>query len=368
MSYLDDILALQQGQTTQSGSSGGVYDPRVSYDSEMGGSIPFMPSVGAGWMQGLSQFQADDGSFDAAGFNAWLRGMGYRAVEFQPGGSRFTRGIFDAQGNPVMPVESGEYEDDNFWTAAMLAAGVTGANVGLASGAFGGTEAATLASSTGGGAVGGNALTGASALTGGGGASASMPSAMSFAGSGGTAAGATSYAAPALSASGAGAATASVGAGAGAGAGTSAGMSAGQWLQALEAGTSIAGGLYGMRQAERAAERMDPFGPHRARYAQLLQDLEANPGSVSRLPGFRAGLRAIESSTAAGGYFGSGNAAAALSEFGGNFYQQELARLAQLAGAGATPGAGALGALDATGRSMASIGYGIGQLGQLLGG
>jgi hypothetical protein len=142
-------------------------------------------------------------------------------------------------------------------------------------------------------------------------------------------------------------------------------MGVGGWMNAIGGGLSIAGGLYGMKTAKDAAGAMDPFGPYRGQYAQRLQALEANPGMVAQLPGFQAGIKALESSTAAGGYFGSGNAAAALTEFGGNFYERELARLAQLAGAGQSPGAGALGAAQITGQSLAGIGYGIGQLSRL---
>lgn len=122
---------------------------------------------------------------------------------------------------------------------------------------------------------------------------------------------------------------------------------------------SIASGVYGMKLAGDARQASDPFAPYRGAYGAQLAALEANPGSIVSRPGFQAGLETIQRKSAASGYYGSGNMASALSRYSGDFYNQEAARLAGLAGAGQTPGAGqALGA-DLASQSLGSIGYGL---------
>lgn len=75
-------------------------------------------------------------------------------------------------------------------------------------------------------------------------------------------------------------------------------------------------------------------------YNSLLQTLIANPSSVSTLPGFQfqfdTGSKAVAARMGAGGFAGSGNEAAALTEFGqglaGSFYGQQASLLASLSG------------------------------------
>ena len=133
---------------------GAVYDPTAYYEPEMGGSGQWQPSPGAGWMQGLgslpgqnfydnsTDMQLSGNTFDTAALNEYLRANGYTLAEGSQGQNQWTRGVFDAQGNPVIPVETGNYEDDDFWTAAQIAAAVTGANV-AAAGAGGAAAAGT---------------------------------------------------------------------------------------------------------------------------------------------------------------------------------------------------------------------------------
>lgn len=128
------------------------------------------------------------------------------------------------------------------------------------------------------------------------------------------------------------------------------------WLKDL---ISVGSGLYGMNLASDARKVSDPFAQYRAGYGEKLAALEANPGSITSRPGFQAGLETIGRKSAATGYYGSGNMASALSRYSGDFYSQEATRLAGLAGAGQTPGAGqALGA-DLASQSLGSIGYGL---------
>jgi hypothetical protein len=137
-------------------------------------------------------------------------------------------------------------------------------------------------------------------------------------------------------------------------------------------GMNVASGLYGMYQqnemrelAERAASQQDPFGGQRGQYAQMLQQLYADPSRITSMPGYSAGLTAVERKMASQGYNGSGNMMAALQEYGGNAFNAEAARLAQLAGAQFAPsGAQALlqgnqYANDLAAKSLASLGYGM---------
>lgn len=148
----------------------------------------------------------------------------------------------------------------------------------------------------------------------------------------------------------------------------------------INAGT----GLYGLSQAgkladqaSQAAARADPFGPYRAQfvgplsnivnqpnpllgftqqygpqfgaaastpspvsgfagtYAQQLQDLMANPqGKLTSIPGYQAGLEAVQRAGAAQGWTGSGQMMTGLQEYGGQFFQQQLANLMNLTNMG----------------------------------
>lgn len=70
--------------------------------------------------------------------------------------------------------------------------------------------------------------------------------------------------------------------------------------------TNVIGGLTGL------------FGSNRiSNLAQL-----PSPGQVTSIPGYQAGLDAVQRSMAAQGYQGSGNMMAALSKYGGDAYNQ----------------------------------------------
>ena len=125
---------------------------------------------------------------------------------------------------------------------------------------------------------------------------------------------------------------------------SSLGSSAAKIAPALQ----IGGGLYGIlqslnlqRQAQILASQSDPFSSSRGQYATQLNNLMANPSSITSLPGYDAGLQAVERSMASQGYSGSGNMMAALQQYGGQAYQQQVQTLEALSGANATPGAGA---------------------------
>lgn len=156
------------------------------------------------------------------------------------------------------------------------------------------------------------------------------------------------------------------GAGGAAGA-VGAGSTAGMWdtaLRGLASGGArsifdIGSGLYGMSLANKAREASDPFAKYRGYYGDQMMQLQANPGSITQVPGWRAGLEGLDRQMAARGYYGSGNMDAARSQYAGDFYQKQMALLGGLAGANQAPGAGQFSSADLIGRSLASIGYGL---------
>jgi len=147
-----------------------------------------------------------------------------------------------------------------------------------------------------------------------------------------------------------------------------------EWLKRLKMGTSglnIGSGLYGMyrsrqmgKLSKQAMEKGDPFGPERAGYAAKLKELYADPSQVQNLPGYKAGLQAVERKMASQGYLGSGNMMVALHDYGGRAFDAEVARLSTLAGANISPnfsaGINAKGMSDdLMSRSLASLAFGI---------
>jgi len=99
---------------------------------------------GSGFYGPLSRFAGQqvgngDGQYgtapDITGATDWLSGTGQQVMQAY-GDGQVARWLQDAQGNITAEPEINRNEDDNFWTAAMLAAAVTGANLyGSAGGA-----------------------------------------------------------------------------------------------------------------------------------------------------------------------------------------------------------------------------------------
>ena len=125
------------------------------------------------------------------------------------------------------------------------------------------------------------------------------------------------------------------GGGAGAGGG---GMPS--WLKQGLGGLQLAGGLQQYQaQSQRQAQQQG--------YAQQMQQLMANPSSVESLPGYNAGLRAVQHKGRAEGFGGSGSMAAALAGYGGQQYQQQLSNLASLQGGSQPVGSPMMGLVGA---------------------
>lgn len=113
-----------------------------------------------------------------------------------------------------------------------------------------------------------------------------------------------------------------------------------------------------------AQQAADPFGSQRKYYLQRMQELERNPGMITSMPGYRAGLEAVQNAGAAQGFTGGGNMMAGLQKYGGDFYNQTMDRYATLAGAGFNPAAGAQfrmqglqSGIDLAGNSLNRLGY-----------
>lgn len=168
-------------------------------------------------------------------------------------------------------------------------------------------------------------------------------------------------------------------------AGTAAGATAGgttaaaaPWYKNFSNILALGSSVYGIMTAQqikemaaKAAAQQDPFAKQRAGYATQLAALDANPSSVTSLPGYKFGLeqgeQAISRRAAASGFSGSGNEAIALKQYdqmyAGQYLSSEQQRLAQLAGAqfaptgGNTQLTGELGSADIMNRALASTGY-----------
>lgn len=139
---------------------------------------------------------------------------------------------------------------------------------------------------------------------------------------------------------------------------------------------SIASGVNGLQRSRQlqkiagnAAAAADPWGASggRAQASGQLQQLLADPNYVTQLPGYQAGLQAVQRSLASQGYLASGNMMAALQKYGGDFYNNAVNQLGGLAGAGVNPGTGAqlglqgnIAANTLAGQGLYDIGAGLG--------
>lgn len=96
-------------------------------------------------------------------------------------------------------------------------------------------------------------------------------------------------------------------------------------------------GLYNANQLSKAmnanARASDPFASQRAMYQGKLSELMDNPSSIEKIPGWKAGMDAVNRKMASQGYIGSGNMMVALQNYGGQFFNDYADRLAKLAGA-----------------------------------
>lgn len=92
------------------------------------------------------------------------------------------------------------------------------------------------------------------------------------------------------------------------------------------------------KQGDAAIAAADPFAEYRPGYAKKLDALMSDPSSITTTPEYKSRLEAASRQLAAQGYTGSGNAILEAANAGGAAFQQSYNNLAQLSGAGVTPG------------------------------
>lgn len=137
-----------------------------------------------------------------------------------------------------------------------------------------------------------------------------------------------------------------------------------------QAAGGVAGGNKVAQGAKEGASAADPFAQYRPAYGKQLNTLMSDPSSITSMPGYQAGLTAVERAGASQGYTGSGFMAGALANYGGQQYQQALNNLMILSGAttGSPASAGQILQQGATnqaqiqGQAVNSALYGAGQL------
>lgn len=137
-------------------------------------------------------------------------------------------------------------------------------------------------------------------------------------------------------------------------------------------GLNLGSGIYGMyagnqaRQAAKQPQVYDPFSTQRAGYQKQLAELTADPSLITKDPSYAAGMQAVERRMAANGYLGSGNMMTEMANYGGNFYNNAVTRLGQLAGANLSPvrtdSSAMVNANAQMSRSLATLGFSLAQL------
>lgn len=140
-----------------------------------------------------------------------------------------------------------------------------------------------------------------------------------------------------------------------------------QLMGLLGQGVNLGTALNGLRQANRLgnqAAAADPLAPYRAGFARQLNDLMQDPSKITSMPGYEAGLQAVQRSMGAQGMLNSGNEAAAIADFGGRYFDTAVGRLQGLAGGTAGGGLPATEAgINLTNSSLNRIMSGIASMG-----
>ena len=122
-------------------------------------------------------------------------------------------------------------------------------------------------------------------------------------------------------------------------------------------GLNAISGIYGMNKARQLEKLAQAASPMRTQAVSDAAALQADPSRVTSLPGYKAGLQAVERRMASQGYLGSGNMMVALRDYGGKQYDTELARLTALAQPSATELQGTIAANQMRNQSLKSLGY-----------
>jgi len=143
----------------------------------------------------------------------------------------------------------------------------------------------------------------------------------------------------------------------------SAGLSISDYMNLTKAGLGIINGVSGLTggksntgASSAATAAADPFASSRAGYVTKLNNLVANPDSITNTAAYKSalnqGLTGVQRTLASRGYANSGNEQAALMDYGNTYannqYQTQLANLMQLSGAVQSPAQGLNAATSAT--------------------
>lgn len=123
----------------------------------------------------------------------------------------------------------------------------------------------------------------------------------------------------------------------------------------------IQGGL-GLIQSNKLSQLGNPTEANQLAQAQLAALLK-DPAGVTKLPGYEAGLEAVQRTGAAQGYTGSGNMMLALQKYGGDFYNNTLNTLNSLGQTGAPIQQGyKMGSTELLGNALNNLSYGATKL------
>jgi len=125
-------------------------------------------------------------------------------------------------------------------------------------------------------------------------------------------------------------------------------------INAIQQGNQLNQTAQGQQQS------LDPLAPNRSNAAQQLLNLQNNPGAITSMPGYQAGLDAMQRQLAAQGLGSSTTGQAQIAAYGQQFYQQQLQQLAALAtpSAGATTAAGNVLSANTLGNKATNSAYG----------
>jgi hypothetical protein len=103
------------------------------------------------------------------------------------------------------------------------------------------------------------------------------------------------------------------------------------------AGDLVNAGLltYGALSNSRRLAALGRGSPSQQTAESQLNSLLQDPNSITKMPGYEAGLQAVERTGAGQGYLGSGNMMVALDKYGGDFYNNTVRQLQGIASANA---------------------------------
>lgn len=123
-------------------------------------------------------------------------------------------------------------------------------------------------------------------------------------------------------------------------------------------GVDLLRGGYGLYQSNQLKKASQPSAINKQAEAQLAA-LMTDPSSITSMPGYEAGLEAVQRGMASQGFLGSGNMATALQKYGGDFYNQALGQYSGLSQLGrGNEATYRMGGIELAGQALNSLGYG----------